>query len=268
VSSGTHPESTSSLTSARSGRSGVETSPWVCQERTNPLLPWGSLRAAPTAVGTLVETTLVRGGWLVLRDTPPPPASGRVEQSAAASRHLPRPAGVVQGCWGRSGMLNPFEHVGSVRGCRCRGGLSASGRAGLSGRDDVLVCGACSARWGRANPDLLTARAPPAPDCPPPWRAGPRPASRRCRPPPPLLPPTVTPFLTSPSIPTNTSFPITMDAAASALRVSTRPPGAGDRTAFSYPRDPPQRDMHASNQSRKTTSIDPSYFSKSETLRV
>ena len=57
VSSGTHPESTSSLTSARSGRSGVETSPWVCQERTNPLLPWGSFRAAPTAVEALVETT-------------------------------------------------------------------------------------------------------------------------------------------------------------------------------------------------------------------
>ena len=122
--------------SCRAERGGVETSPWACQERTNPLGPWRSLHAASIGVETLVETTCwsVRRA-LLCRGMPPPPASGRVERSGSAVETPP------WACWNCSGMLDPFGDVGSVRECRCRGGLSASGRRGPFGRDDVLVCG-------------------------------------------------------------------------------------------------------------------------------
>jgi hypothetical protein len=54
--------------SCRAERSAVETPPRTCRTRSKTPPPWGSLHAAPTAVGTLVETTCF------LWDPPPPPA--------------------------------------------------------------------------------------------------------------------------------------------------------------------------------------------------
>ena len=111
--------------------SAVETSPWVCQERSNPLFPWRSLHSVPTGVGTPVETTCWSvGGCCLLWGVP----------CSVRSASPARPLVVSSGA--KAQPRHPHGPAGSVRGCGIRGDVSTSAlHRRASGRHDVRFRG-------------------------------------------------------------------------------------------------------------------------------